>query len=139
MDIIGILDKNKSSDLSNRIAVSLEKKKIQRRANEFIDQVIEFICSEFKFIKNGLAWSDSEPSKISDSNDEDLLICCLKNSFLQLPEQLSSNLKDIFCDIENKEKDEKDNEVENKELETKTIEVSSNIPVSAAPKSYFGY
>ena len=139
MDIIGILDKNKSSDLSNRMAVSLEKKKIQRRTNEFIDQVIEFICSEFKFIKNGLTWSDSEPSKINDSNDEDLLICCLKNSFLQLPEQLSSELKDIFCSFENKEKDEEDSKDENNELETKTIEVSSNIPVSAAPKSYFGY
>ena len=139
MDIIGILDKNKSSDLSNRMAVSLEKKKIQRRTNEFIDQVIEFICSELKFIKNGLAWSDSEPSKINDSNDEDLLICCLKNSFLQLPEQLSSELKDIFCSFENKKKDEEDNKDENNELETKTIEVSSNIPVSAAHKSYFGY
>lgn len=139
MDIIGILDKNKSSDLSNRMAVSLEKKKIQRRTSEFIDQVIEYICSELKFIKNGLTWSDSEPSKINDSNDEDLLICCLKNSFLQLPEQLSSELKDIFCSFENKEKDEEDSKDENNELETKTIEVSSNIPVSAAPKSYFGY
>lgn len=139
MDIIGILDKNKSTDLSNRMTVSLEKKKIQRRTNEFIDQVIEFICSEFKFIKNGLTWSDSEPSKINDSNDEDLLICCLKNSFLQLPEQLSSELKDIFCSFENKEKDEEDSKDENNELETKTIEVSSNIPVSAATKSYFGY
>lgn len=139
MDIISILNNNKSSDLSNRLAVSLEKKKIQRRTNEFIDQVVEFICSELKFIKNGLSWSDSEPSKINDSNDEDLLICCLKNSFLQLPEHLSSELKDIFCSFENKEKDEEDNKDENKELETKTIEVSSNIPVSAAHKSYFGY
>lgn len=139
MDIISILNNNKSSDLSNRLAISLEKKKIQRRASELIDQVVEFICSEFKFIKNGLSWSDSEPSKINDSNDEDLLICCLKNSFLQLPEQLSSELKDIFCSFENKEKDEEDNKDENKELETKTIEVSSNIPVSAAHKSYFGY
>ena len=139
MDIISILNNNKSSDLSNRLAISLEKKKIQRRANEFIDQVVEFICSEFKFIKNGLSWSASEPSKINDSNDEDLLICCLKNYFLQLPEQLSSELKDIFCSFENKEKDEEDNKDENKELGTKTIEVSSNIPVSAVPKSYFGY
>lgn len=139
MDIISILNNNKSSDLSNRLAISLEKKKIQRRASELIDQVVEFICSEFKFIKNGLSWSDSEPSKINDSNDEDLLICFLKNSFLQLPEHLSSELKDIFCSFENKEKDEEDNKDENKELETKTIEVSSNIPVSAAPKSYFGY
>lgn len=139
MDIIGILDKNKSTDLPNRMTVSLEKKKIQRRTSEFIDQIIEFICSEFKFIKNGLTWSDSEPSKINDSNDEDLLIYCLKNSFLQLPEQLSSELKDIFCSFENKEKDEEDSKDENNELETKTIEVSSNIPVSATPKSYFGY
>lgn len=122
--------------ISSKLAVKSEIRKIERRSDDIVGEIIDFIKCEVSFINDGCTYSCNNKPSISDA-DKKMLLKKLKESCYCLSDKIKSEIDDVFGDIDEKEQ---------KELE-KTSEIKiepapeANLPepVATITRSAFGY
>lgn len=137
VDMLGGL-KLPNDDISNKIAVKAELKKIEREGDCIVDSILSFISRESEFIGHGLSYS-GEPKQLSEEDKKELMKK-LEEVIKSLPNKVKESVEDIFpSSEENKEEDKKEN---TEKPEEPKVEISSTqIPVQAPSvvSSVFGY
>ena len=105
MDITDILKNlptgDKASQLTKNVRLNTEKRRVARRAEEFVSEIIEYVAQEVNYINNGLTYNykyyspqDNEVSLTAEEKDS--LIEELKASIATIPEKLRTSLAQVF-------------------------------------------
>lgn len=123
MDITDILKNlptgDKASQLTKNVRLNTEKRRVARRAEEFVSEIIEYVAQEVNYINNGLTYNykycSPQDNEISLTEEEkNTLIEELKASIATIPEKLRASLAQVFQTSggESKAVEEPKNEVE---------------------------
>lgn len=105
MDITDILKNlptgDKASQLTKNVKLNTEKRRVARRAEEFVSEIIEYVAQEIDYINNGLtynyAYQTSQNKEIPlTSEEKDALIEELKTSIATIPDRLKTSLAQVF-------------------------------------------
>lgn len=115
MDITDILKNlptgDKASQLTKNVKLNTEKRRVARRAEEFVSEIIEYVAQEINYINNGLtynyAYQTPQNKEIPlTSEEKDALIEELKTSIATIPDRLKTSLAQVFqVSGENKEEE----------------------------------
>lgn len=124
MDITDILKNlptgDKASQLTKNVRLNTEKRRVARRAEEFVSEIIEYVAQEVNYINNGLTYnykyySPQDNEVALTTEEKDSLIEELKASIATIPDKLRTSLAQVFQSSgsgESKTTEEPKNEVE---------------------------
>ena len=122
MDITDILKNlptgDKASQLTKNVRLNTEKRRVARRAEEFVSEIIEYVAQEVNYINNGLTYnykyySPQDNEVALTVEEKNALIEELKASIATIPEKLRTSLAQVFSTSgESKTEEEPKNEVE---------------------------
>lgn len=122
MDITDILKNlptgDKASQLTKNVRLNTEKRRVARRAEEFVSEIIEYVAQEVNYINNGLTYnykyySPQDNEVALTVEEKNALIEELKASIATIPEKLRTSLAQVFSiNGESKTEEEPKNEVE---------------------------
>ena len=122
MDITDILKNlptgDKASQLTKNVRLNTEKRRVARRAEEFVSEIIEYVANEVNYINNGLTYnykyySPQDNEVALTVEEKNALIEELKASIATIPEKLRTSLAQVFStNGESKTEEEPKNEVE---------------------------
>lgn len=144
-DLLGNIKPVSENTMANKIAVKAEIKKIERRAEDIVEQILNFISNETDFINNGLTYGhnsssiygcDSTSKHISEEEKKQLLKK-LEEVIKQIPNKLKETIDDIFSssNSDSEEKKAEEQPKDNKEEVKVTVNPVNTDTVSAM----FGY
>ena len=137
MNIEDILNKAKNENtLTSKIALKVELNKIDRRANDLVDQFFDFISNELNYI-DGLSYGPINKPRFSETEKE-ALIKKLKEVAKEVPNKLENSIKDVFDIASTDDEKKEDRSEEPKEVE---IEIEKPVAIANPPltMSHFGY
>lgn len=104
------------NELAKKIAIKSERKKIERRIEDFTASLEDFIATEVRYISNGLAYGMGHSEyQLSDSEKTEL-IEALKTACLSVPKNAEKSMADLFGEVKKEDEEEKKEE-EKKEPE----------------------
>lgn len=141
IDIVNSSIKPQQNEISNRIAVKSEMKRIEGRVEQIIQDVLRCYTDESDYINNNLSYSSYGPinstKRILSQEDKDVLLKKLEETIKAIPEKLKENLNDIFSSSEEKPKaSENTEEIPSQET---TAPAQIQQPVASTASSIFGY
>lgn len=127
MDITDILKNlptgDKASQLTKNVRLNTEKRRVARRAEEFVSEIIEYVANEVNYINNGLTYnykccSPQDNNEIAlTSEEKDALIEELTASIATIPDKLRTSLAQVFQTSGGESKENKTAEEPKSEVE----------------------
>ncbi len=144
MNIIDMINspQNKPSNVSSKLAVQYELRSIERKVDDIITNLLDWLIRENSVIDKGVGYSLESKYYFSEE-DKTKLRNKLKEMAFSIPEKIKSEISGVFNKNDEKnEKDEDEKKEDNKESEkpdNDNIEVKVAPPAQFNPSSIFGY